>query len=124
MKIATGLLVVFAVGVGVGRYYIPTNKSQSSESENSSETTERETKNPDGTVIKERIVKKIEYRNNTTVVESKKPDWRALGLAGYSFDNNKPVYGAAIERRVLGSVFVGAYGTTNKEVGLTVGYEF
>jgi hypothetical protein len=53
------------------------------------------------------------------------PNWMVSGGVGLTFDGTVDrVYKAEIQRRILGPVFIGAYGTTKSEVGLSVGFEF
>lgn len=98
-----------------------------------------ETRYPDGTVKKEtHIVDKgtvvidkskegssEKDSSSTTVVSYNKPQWKAaalLGITDYSLDNR--VYGLEVERRILGPIFVGAWGLTNKTIGVSAGLEF
>lgn len=50
------------------------------------------------------------------------PDWRVSGLVGLS--RQDLVYGASIERRVLGPVHAGVWGLSSGAVGLSVGFDF
>jgi hypothetical protein len=62
----------------------------------------------------------------TTHVESpKRPDWRVGALVGVQPRVPlEPLYGALVERRVLGPVSVGAWGVYRGPVGLAVTVEF
>jgi len=55
-------------------------------------------------VVKYRDVEKIRE------VEAKKPDWLISGRAGILLDERRPVYGASVDRRIVGPVFVGLWG--------------
>ncbi len=84
------------------------------------------------TVVKE-VVKPDGTKETTTTTEDKsvvntkkekeiitqKADW--FVAAGVSRDK---VYTLEVNRRIIGDVFVGAYTTTNNEIGLKVGFEF
>jgi hypothetical protein len=74
------------------------------------------------TVERERLV----YRDREVKVERARPDWRAGALVGV--DPFHPlsgfVYGATVERRVLGPVWLGAWGLSSRAVGLSLSLEF
>ena len=65
------------------------------------------------------------YSEKKTEISNKIPQWQ-LGIFGGgkigSFNPN--VQGGYVNRRILGPIFVGAYGRTDKEIGLTLGLEF
>lgn len=132
IKLVLGALVIFAVGVGVGKFSLPSSKTQTEtstkESETEREVTDRTITRPDGTKETERIVKDVKKdkkeSSNTVAIVNKKPDWKVSGLIGYSFKEHVPVYGIDIQRRILGAVSIGAFATTERSVGLSVGYEF
>lgn len=119
---------MFALGMGVGRYAVPTKvtENEQNKTETEKEVIEREKTNPDGSIEKEKITKETKKKENTstTVVENKKPDWRVSGLLGFSLDKKEPVYGIDVQRRILGAASVGIWATTEKTIGLSVGYEF
>jgi hypothetical protein len=53
------------------------------------------------------------------------PNWMVSGGVGFELDNSfGRVYKAEVARRILGPAFVGVYGTTRSEAGVTVGFEF
>jgi type II secretory pathway pseudopilin PulG len=63
--------------------------------------------------------------SSSTITTYSKPQWRAQGLAGLNLSNvSTPIYGLGVERRILGPIFVGAYGKTNSEAGLSLSLEF
>lgn len=86
----------------------------------------KEVTRPDGT--KETITTKEDKsvinskREKETIVA--KNDWFISAGAGYNFDKTAIGYQIDINRRVLGDIFIGAWGSTNKEAGLKVGVEF
>lgn len=66
-----------------------------------------------------------------TSTKSATADWRASALAGVNYGKvanqefkDAIIYGASIERRLLGPVYGGAWGNTAKEVGLSLGVQF
>jgi hypothetical protein len=61
------------------------------------------------------------------IVKNKKPDWMISALASSNMKDIKslqPDYGISVQRRILGPVYLGAFGITNKQVGLSVGFQF
>lgn len=125
-------MVLFATGLGVGRYLTPQNSTeiekQKEETQTEKETTDRVTTNPDGTKTVEHIVKdtkkETKEKESLKIVESKKPDWKVSALVGYSFDKKNEVYGLDVQKRMLGAISIGVWGTTEKTAGLSIGYEF
>lgn len=134
------LLVVAGLGYGFGRYMQPA-KIQIKKEEVIKEVevvkkdvvvVEKITTNKDGTTVVERRTEdKSTERSSTdtrtkesTLVINVKPQWRVQGMVGYRGQLDRPMYGAGIERRILGPVFVGAWGNTEKQFGLSAGFEF
>lgn len=125
-------LALFLLGLGVGRYYIPNKvteiEKEKKQTETEREVIDREKKNADGSTEKEHIVrdvkKETKEKESLTIVENKKPDWKASALIGYSYDKKQSVYGLDVQRRILGTASIGIWATTDKTIGLSVGYEF
>lgn len=70
------------------------------------------------TTIKEvEIVKTV----NKLDVKEKKLDWSISMSKSLNKDNE---YMFQVNRRIIGDVFIGAYGTTNSSAGITVGVSF
>jgi hypothetical protein len=62
--------------------------------------------------------------STSTVISNLKPQWKVQALAGLNGNNlGTPVYGADVERRIIGPISAGLYGNTNKEVGLSISLE-
>jgi hypothetical protein len=59
-----------------------------------------------------KVKEKLVYRDieKVKIVESARPDWLISGQVGSRLDGWKPVYGGAVARRIIGPVFVGAWG--------------
>lgn len=75
--------------------------------EDKTEDTKTETVESDGKVketVKYRDIEKVK------IVESARPDWLIQGQVGVQLDGLKPVYGGAVQRRILGPVFAGVWG--------------
>lgn len=99
-----------------------------------------ETTYPDGKYIKETYIldqDTVVIEKDTTVsidkevtkqiekiIENSKPQYGVAAGAGYNFDVAKPVYVVQAERRILGPLFLGVYGTTNREAGALLKMEF
>jgi hypothetical protein len=63
--------------------------------------------------------------DSSTVTTYNKPQWRVQALAGLNASNfTNPIYGAGIERRIIGPIAAGAWGTTNHEGGISLSLEF
>lgn len=62
--------------------------------------------------------------DQTKVVSNEKPQWKVN--AGFTPHNPALgyFYSATIERRILGPIFLGVQGNTDRNVALTVGLEF
>lgn len=69
---------------------------------------------------------KEEHKKSEKIVINKKPQWKASALAiqkdGDEF--GKITYGAIIERRIFGSLFIGVNANQDKDIGLSIGMEF
>lgn len=76
-------------------------------------------------------------QNTSTTVETKRQDWKVGVLAGVDtktflkvneegWQLNAPslTYGAQVERKVVGPFWLGAWGTTNGTLGLSVSASF
>jgi hypothetical protein len=84
------------------------------------------------TTVEQRIVEKV--------VDRQLAQWKVSLLVGANFGNlnaatlatpfpqallGKPwVVGAHVERRIIGPFFMGLWGTTNKDAGVSLGFEF
>lgn len=72
------------------------------------------------TVDLEKKVKELESQ----VVTNEKAQWKASALAGYDLNDKDFVYGGEVDRRIIGPVFVGGWGNTKQQFGISVGLEF
>lgn len=61
---------------------------------------------------------------STKTIENGKPNWKVSVQGSTKHPELQYFYGAQVERRILGPIFVGAFGNVDKTVGLTVGLEF
>ncbi len=134
------LVVVAAACYSIGRFTGPT-KVETKEVQKvvykervtrDRETSERETKLPDGTVIKERETRTVTDRDRSNESETTKemqttnrPTWRISG--GYmpsipSFQ--EPRYTAGLERQVIGEIYAGIVVGSDKTIGVTISIGF
>ncbi len=135
-KILLSILVAAGLGYAGGRYVQPANiVTQIKEITKTVEivkhdttTTTHETKHPDGTIDTDTTVVNhdidMSHSNNSKVTESFKPQWKASALAGYNLSTFEKVYGAQVDRRIIGPVFAGIWANTNHSGGLSVSLEF
>ena len=80
---------------------------------------------------KERVIEKetVTVEKMVKVIEKQKPSWHisAIGMAHfpdikeYSAKRGNYEFGLHVQRRIIGDVYVGAYGTSNRDFGLSVG---
>ncbi len=93
----------------------------------------RETKRPDGTVIKEVIVtdkkeiakEQSKEESKEKIVKNEKPNYKASVIPKYSFETKQITYSGSIEKRIFGPVFSGIYiDPSKKEIGIPITLEF
>lgn len=99
-------------------------------------TVTKEITNKDGTkeVDTTTTEDKAQTNNQVKSVIDSKPDpvsksqWFVTAGAGLDFSKvenfTNPIYQASVNRRILGPIYLGAYGNTKSQVGLQVGLEF
>lgn len=65
-------------------------------------------------------------KSKETIKDSTKPNWLIAGTAGVSFANKglDSSYGIHVQRRILGPIFIGVYGNTTNQYGISAGLEF
>src|SRR6185312_5008347 len=72
---------------------------------------------PDGSKIITEVVtdntRKTEIDKGSTVIKTAAPNWHVVGGFGYNYQL-QPIYTAAVERRILGPVFVGVQASSEK----------
>lgn len=99
-------------------------------------TVTKEITKADGTKEVDTVVTDDRKESDTkkeTVTDSKpipqqKAQWFVTAGAGLDFSQvsnlANPIYQASVNRRILGPIYLGAYGNTKSQVGLQVGLEF
>jgi hypothetical protein len=134
------VLVVSGLGYATGRYFQPARVEVKIEErvkevevvKHDVRTVIKEVTRPDGTKEKETIIEdrstetrdKESRRDTSKIVSNEKPQWKVSTQLTTTQGILGPVYGATVERRVLGPIFAGAFGNTDKTFGLSVGLEF
>lgn len=95
--------------------------------QNDVKTITRTVERPDGTKeILQTVVDRSQQASTTKVdiQKTKRPDWLVGVSAGSQLSRLDAIYGASVDRRILGPVFGGIYGRTDGEFGLSVRLEF
>lgn len=126
------VLVVAALSVAVTKYYWPRVETKTVE------VTKEVLKTDVRTVVK--IVEKPDGSKETTTeivdhsskesskskesVKYTQKDWMVSASASTKFTNIEPIYGAQVQRRILGPIYMGVVASTDKMVGVSVGLEF
>ena len=119
-----GVVLLLAFMFGLGRYTAPAKIEEKQIVTKETEYITREIVKPDGTVVKETIKKDTATKENQTVVDNKKAGFKVAVIPQYNFDTKQTIYGATIEKRIVGNIFAGIYADTNKTVGVVVSMEF
>lgn len=86
-------------------------------------TVTKEVVRPDGTRETDTIKTedKLQVKDNSTLItEVRQSDWH-ISL-GYTL--KQQVYQLGVERRILGPLFLGAYGRSDKSLGVSLSFEF
>jgi len=138
--IVMAIVFMCAVGYAFGRYFQPPQVvTKEVEVIKEVEVVKREVKTiikevtrPDGTketttTIDENTketTRKDQNRQNETIVTAQKPQWKVDLMVKASLTNIIPVYGASVQRRILGPMFVGVQGWGDQSAGVSLGMEF
>lgn len=133
------ILFALGIGYGVGRHLQPAEiKTEIKEVEKIVEKikkdiviVEREVRQPDGTVIVDRetrdrseeAIRRDTRREEETEINNK-AQWKANIHVKSSISNLVPQYGASVERRILGPVWVGVGAYQDGTANVSVGWEF
>ena len=94
----------------------------------SSQAIERRTEQSAGHVHREEqearveIVEVMRIEERRVEVTTPAPDWRASALVGLEVRGGELVYGAQLERRILGPISVGAWGLSSGAAGVSAGF--
>lgn len=131
-NIAIALLVCIGLGYGIGRYVQPAKVEVKETTKEVIKrdvvTVVKEITRPDGTKETETRTEDRSTETSDTAKNSKvtaqRPAWKVNGMIGYVSDKSKTEYGVMVQKDYIGPVSLGAYATTEKTVGLTVGFSF
>lgn len=129
-------LLLLVVGYSLGRYFTPQKVVTETIIKTKTitvvqhDTQTTVTEKPDGTKTTVIVDKSVDTTHQdqtidkTKVVENNKPDWHI----GVDFSPKNPqyeyFYGARVERRILGPMFIGAFGNIDRTLGASIGLEF
>ncbi len=123
-KIKTALIAL-VVGLLIGgslAYLKPANVKEVVKFKEKTRTVTKVVERPDGTK-ETTIVKDSEIQHESKRTQSGLPDWTVL--ASTSLNNpGTPVYTLSVYRRILGTLAVGAYARSDRELGVGVSYSF
>ena len=131
-QVALLCIVVAVTSAGVTHFYFPQIQTKTVETTRDVVRTDIQTvvhtvQAPNGQIDTTTTIidhtQKVETSSKTEVKILPK-DWLVSGYAGSSIHLEPIVYGAQVQRRILGPLFLGVQGNTKGEVGLTLGMEF
>ena len=142
VKVKTAALAIVGIALlsyATGRYMQPakvvtkivTETKEIVVVKNDVQTVTHEVDHPDGTVEKttttvDKSQETIAKESRTDIEQTKtnqKPQWLIGAQLTPQSGPLGPVYGAEVQRRIIGPIFVGAFGNTNRTVGLSVSIE-
>ena len=140
LKIILLVALTLLVGFAFGRYLTPTKLKIKTKvithtvyiNHNNIVTITHTVKEPNGTIITNtKTTDKstqtqigVSKENNSITRTASKPNWKIEGLAGLKWGSSGPVYGIGVSKRILGPIFVGGWGLSDKTVGVSVGIDF
>lgn len=135
LYILLGLLLI-VIGYSLGRYTTPEKVVTKTVIDTKTVTVVQhdiqtvEVDKPDGTKTITVVDKSVDTtkqqigESQTKVVENSKPQWKVSAQLAPKAVVYEYFYGAQIERRILGPVFVGAFGNIDHTLGVSLGLEF
>jgi hypothetical protein len=130
--LAISALVIGLVGYASGRYLQPPQIKEVVKTvevvKHDTTTIIKERKKPDGSSETDTTIinhdTDISSSKDSKVTSILPPQWKVQGQYGYDFRDLRPVYGAAVDRRIIGPIFIGVWGNTNHTAGLSASLEF
>jgi hypothetical protein len=139
-KICLAILLAAGLGYAGGRYAQPSQVVIQTKEvvktvtvvQHDTVTITKQVKKPDGTTETDTTItdKDVDTTNSSMkessseTITNLKPQWKATGQYGYNFSSAEKVYGAEVDRRILGPIFVGVWGNSDHVGGLAVSVEF
>lgn len=135
VKLAIAAIVILVVGTGIGRYLTPPKVEEKivekvvEKEKKDIHTITKIVERPDGT--KETIIEHKDKSTSTVATDKSKElkidnttDWKVSAGVGYDFRKKEQFYIGTIERRIIGTISVGVFGTTSQQAGVNVGIQF
>ena len=139
-KVCLAILLAAGLGYASGRYAQPAKEVIKTVEviktitvvQHDTVTVTKEITKPDGTKeVDTTVTDKDKDTTDSSMKESAsesitnvKPQWKAQALYGYNVTELRPVYGANIERRIIGPISAGLWGNTDHALGVSVSIEF
>lgn len=130
-NIAIAAIVCAVLGYSFGRYAQPTKVETVEVTKEVVKrdvvTVVKEVVRPDGTKETETTTtdKTTETSNTSNSTKTaQRSAYKVNVMAGYLSDKGKTEYGIMVQKNFMGPISLGAYATTEKTVGVTVGLEF
>lgn len=129
--IIAAVIIGLGLGAGITKAYFPKIQEVNIEKEvvrTDVRTVVKEVIRADGsketvTETTDRTVKKEDKKS--TIDKTPEPKMNKVSaIVKYDFDEKKENYGVLVERRLVGPVFLGLYGDTKKNIGVSAGIEF
>lgn len=138
-------IVVIAASFAFGRYSAPSDSIKTVETNQTDTQTQKDTETKKTTTITEdttgkkttvinedtTTTTKKDKQSNTTVDQSVTPTNKdilnvsaLIASDGFSLSNITPVYGLSVTKNFIGPVTMGAFGLTNKTIGVSFGLNF
>lgn len=125
LKKISSYIIVLAIGAGIGTYFDAKHTIEEKivyKDRVKTEIKEVIKEAPDGTKITERTIYKDE-KKDTKIAKKEgipvKKDW-AVGVKYDLLPVGEPVWTAEVQRRILGDIYVGAYGRTDGVAGVSI----
>lgn len=139
-KVILAILVAAGLGYAFGRYAQPAKEVIKTVEvvktvtvvQHDTVTVTKQIKKPDGTTETDTVItdKDVDITNtaikdtSSETITNVKPQWKLSGQGGYNFSSFNKVYGAEVDRRILGPIFLGAWGNSDRAAGIAISVEF
>ena len=111
------------LGLALGFYLKPENIKEVKVEHTNVVTVIKHVKHPDGSTETTKTTTDKSTTEASKEIKSETAKWRAGAMIAVS-DKLNPIYGGFVEHRFIGPIYIGAFGLTNKTVGLTLSFSF
>ena len=111
------------LGLGLGFYLRPAQIKEVKVEHTNVVTVIKRIKHTDGSTETTKTTTDKSTIESSKTVKSETGKWRVGAMIAVS-DEKKPIYGGFIEHRFIGPIYIGAFGLTNRTVGLTLSFTF